>query len=163
MTHKVAFVIGSKSDYKHVEPYLPIAHQLGLHCELRVLSAHRTPTELETFLKQVNEDESFKAVIAGAGMAAHLPGVVASKTLLPVIGVPMPSPDLNSLDSLLSIAQMPGGIPVATMSIGKAGVKNAFVFVAHILAHNDPVIKQKLIAFRKEQSQKVLEDNASVQ
>ena len=127
-----------------------------IESDARVISAHRTPERLTTFLAAA-EDEGIEVIIAGAGAAAHLAGVTAAHTLLPVLGVPLPSSDLNGMDALLATVQMPGGIPVATLSIGKAGAKNAALFAAAILARKDPTVRERLAKFREAQSAAVPE------
>jgi len=145
---QIAILIGSKSDelvIKSCEEYL---NYFGIDYELRVLSAHRNPVECVEYVHKA-ESLGVKVFIAAAGMAAHLPGVIASHTTLPVIGVPLGGSELNGVDALYSIVQMPAGIPVATVAIGKAGAKNAAVLAAEILALQDSNIKNKLIEFRK--------------
>jgi len=144
---KVAIVMGSQSDadvMKTAEDYL---NYFGIEFEVFTLSAHRTPEATASFAKSA-EKNGFFAIIAGAGMAAHLPGVIASYTTLPVIGVPLAGSALNGVDALYSIVQMPRGVPVATMSIGKAGAGNAAIFVAEMLAAQNTEIKNRLIEFR---------------
>ena len=144
----VAILIGSKSDQdimNHCEEYLKY---FGIEYELRILSAHRNPVECVDYIHKA-ELNGVKVFIAAAGMAAHLPGVVASHTTLPVIGVPLSGSELNGVDALYSIVQMPAGIPVATVAIGKAGARNSAVLAAEILAINDKSIKGKLFEFRK--------------
>jgi 5-(carboxyamino)imidazole ribonucleotide mutase len=129
--------------------------QLGIPHESRVISAHRAPDALLEYVTQA-ENRGIRVIIAGAGGAAHLGGVIAAKTLLPVLGVPMQSKALQGLDSLLSIVQMPKGIPVASLAIGDAGSANAALFAAAILALSDPSLKQRLVEFREKQTAKVL-------
>ena len=148
---KVAILMGSESDKEIMsfsEQYLDF---FSIESETFILSAHRTPTETAEFAKTA-EANGFNLIIAGAGMAAHLPGVVASYTTLPVIGVPLAGSALNGVDALYAIVQMPRGIPVATMAIGKAGACNAAIYAAQILALQDENIKEKLIAFREKGS-----------
>ena len=152
----VAIVMGSQSDWETMQPARDILRDLGIGSQCMVVSAHRTPEWMVEFAKSA-VDEGYQVIIAGAGGAAHLPGMVASETNLPVIGVPVQSRALQGLDSLLSIAQMPGGIPVATMSIGKSGAKNAGILAARILALNDPKLAERLDAFVKKQTQDVLD------
>ena len=143
----VAIVVGSASDRtyaEHTERYLDY---FQIPYEFRILSAHRNAEELRAFLKEA-ESAGVEVFIAQAGMAAHLPGVVAAQTLRPVIGVPLPGSALNGVDALLSEVQMPSGIPVATMAIGKAGAINAAVFAAQILAASHSAIAEKLVEFR---------------
>lgn len=138
-----------------MKPAADTLREFGITCEARALSAHRTPEALEAFIAEA-ETRGCKAFIAGAGGAAHLAGVVASKTLLPVLGVPMPSAHLNGLDSLLATVQMPKGIPVATFAIGEAGAVNAALFAIAQLAVSDAALAQKLATYRKTQAAKVL-------
>jgi 5-(carboxyamino)imidazole ribonucleotide mutase len=152
---RVGIVMGSKSDWETMKNAADTLDKLGVGYEKRVLSAHRTPDETAQWVEGA-EKRGLRVIIAGAGGAAHLAGVCAAKTLLPVLGVPMES-KLNGLDSLLSIAQMPGGIPVGTLAIGPAGATNAALLSAQILALNDPELLARLKAFRAEQSRKVLE------
>lgn len=154
MNHKVAIIMGSNSDYetlKHTEDTLS---SFGIPFESHVVSAHRTPDKMYDFAKSAKSN-GFELIIAGAGGAAHLPGMVASLTVLPVIGVPIKSSQLDGLDSLLSINQMPGGVPVATMAIGQAGAINAALTAARILAINDSLLTSKLEEFANEQIAKV--------
>lgn len=153
----VSLVMGSKSDWPIMEHAGHTLDALGIGYEARVLSAHRTPDALFSYLKTA-EESGVEVFIAGAGGAAHLPGVVAAKTLLPVIGTPMPSQSLNGMDSLLSIVQMPAGIPVATMAIGKAGTINAALFAASILSMKYPEFRKAIEQYRKKQAQAILEN-----
>lgn len=139
----VAIVIGSKTDWDTLLPAKEILDQLQVPNEVRILSAHRTPDLLFEYLEKA-EKEGVRILIAGAGGAAHLPGMIAAKTLLPVIGVPVDSTALNGLDALLSIVQMPKGTPVATMAIGKAGAANAALFAVEILAQSRPDLLERL-------------------
>jgi 5-(carboxyamino)imidazole ribonucleotide mutase len=145
---KVAILMGSTSDKEYMSAAEELLDFFGIVYEIHILSAHRTPEATAEFAATA-ETKGFSAIIAGAGMAAHLPGVVASYTLLPVIGVPLPGSALNGVDALYAIVQMPKGVPVATMAIGKAGAGNAAIFAAEILALQDKNIKQKLGLFRK--------------
>ena len=154
----VSILMGSKSDWPLMEQAGLILDTLNISYEARVLSAHRTPDALFDYVKSL-ETRGVEVVIAGAGGAAHLPGVIAAKTLLPVIGVPMPSQALNGMDSLLSIVQMPAGIPVATMAIGKAGAINAGLFAASILSVKNPVIRAAIKNYREKQAQAILENS----
>jgi len=158
---KIAVIMGSKSDLPVVEDALKIIDDFQVPFEVRVLSAHRTPDALHAFVRDFEKDGG-KVFIAVAGAAAHLAGVIASQTLLPVIGVPVPSSALNGLDALLSTVQMPGGIPVATMAVGKAGMKNAVYFALQILAIEDTSIRDALTAYRKEMVAKVMADGETV-
>lgn len=144
---KVAIVMGSTSDAEVMSTAEDILKYFGIEFEILVTSAHRTPEQTSEFAKAA-EQNGFSAIIAGAGMAAHLPGVIAAYTTLPVIGVPLSGSALNGVDALYSIVQMPKGVPVATMAIGKAGAGNAAVFVAEMLAATHSDIKAKLLQFR---------------
>ncbi|HAC41285.1 MAG TPA: 5-(carboxyamino)imidazole ribonucleotide mutase [Rikenellaceae bacterium] len=150
---KVAVIMGSASDWDVMSPCCATLEQFGIPYEKRVLSAHRNPGPLADYIKSLPES-GCQIIIAGAGGAAHLPGVIAAYTTLPVIGVPVKSKALNGLDSLLSIVQMPSGIPVATMAID--GSKNAALYAVSILALQDNHLAQQLQQFRKDQSDKVL-------
>jgi 5-(carboxyamino)imidazole ribonucleotide mutase len=150
----VAIIMGSKSDWDTMRNAVEILDELGVPNEARVLSAHRTPDATTEFARGA-ADRGLRVIIAGAGGAAHLAGVIAAHTWLPVLGVPIQS-KLQGLDSLLSTAQMPGGIPVGTLAIGEAGAKNAGLLAAAILAMSDDTLRQKLEAFRKKQSEAVL-------
>jgi 5-(carboxyamino)imidazole ribonucleotide mutase len=147
----VAIVMGSQSDWPTMQRAAQMLEQLGVAYEARIVSAHRTPERLVTFA-QGAADEGFKVVIAGAGGAAHLPGMVAAMTHLPVLGVPVQSKALSGQDSLLSIVQMPAGIPVGTLAIGEAGAANAGLLAAAILAISDEALAQRLKAFRAKQT-----------
>lgn len=154
----VGIIMGSKSDWDVMRLASETLTQLGIANECRVISAHRAPDALFEYVEQA-EGRGLKVIIAGAGGAAHLPGVIAAKTTLPVLGCPMQSKTLQGLDSLLSIVQMPKGIPVATLAIGEAGAANAGLFAAAILALSDSGIKQRLEDYRKKQTEKVLADS----
>jgi len=151
----VAVIMGSKSDWETMRHAVETLDALGVPNVARVLSAHRTPDATAEFARNA-ADRGVRVIIAGAGAAAHLAGAIAGLTWLPVLGVPIPSSPLQGLDSLLSTAQMPGGIPVGTLAIGDAGAKNAALLAAAILATSDKGIRQKLEAFRKKQSESVL-------
>ena len=151
----VAVLMGSASDWDTMRHCVEALNELGIANEHHVLSAHRTPDATADFARQA-ADRGLKVIVAGAGSAAHLAGVVAGLTRLPVLGVPIPSSALQGLDSLLSTAQMPGGIPVGTLAIGSAGAKNAALLAAAILALSDDKIRKSLEAFRKKQTEKVL-------
>jgi len=151
----VAVLMGSASDWDTMRHCVEALNELGIANEHHVLSAHRTPDATADFARQA-ADRGLKVIVAGAGSAAHLAGVVAGLTQLPVLGVPIPSSALQGLDSLLSTAQMPGGIPVGTLAIGSAGAKNAALLAAAILALSDDKIRKSLEAFRKKQTEKVL-------
>ncbi|MND84077.1 N5-carboxyaminoimidazole ribonucleotide mutase [compost metagenome] len=143
MSAQVAVIMGSKSDWETMSHACAILEELEIPYEKRVVSAHRTPDLMFEFAENAAQ-RGLKVIIAGAGGAAHLPGMVAAKTLLPVIGVPVKSAALNGLDSLLSIVQMPGGIPVATVAIGKAGATNAGLLAAQMLGAFDPAVADRL-------------------
>jgi 5-(carboxyamino)imidazole ribonucleotide mutase len=151
----VGVVMGSDSDWPTMQAAAVILKEFGVPFEARVVSAHRTPDLLFDYAAMAAE-RGLKAIIAGAGGAAHLPGMLASKTTIPVLGVPVQSKALSGQDSLLSIVQMPKGIPVATFAIGEAGAANAALFAVSMLANNDPELAQKLDAFRQAQTEKVL-------
>ncbi len=151
----VGIIMGSKSDWATMEDTALTLKSLNIPFETQIVSAHRTP-ELMTDYAKSAESRGLKLIIAGAGGAAHLPGMIASHTILPVLGVPVSSAALNGLDSLLSIVQMPGGVPVGTMAIGKAGAINAALLAASILALNDASIRKALAEFRKRQTDRVL-------
>lgn len=153
----VGVIMGSKSDWETMRPADEMLTRLGVPHECRIVSAHRTPGLLAEYAASA-EARGLEVIIAGAGGAAHLPGMVAAQTLLPVLGVPVQSHALNGLDSLLSIAQMPGGIPVGTLAIGKAGATNAALLAAAILANARPDLRERLREFREQQTQTVLED-----
>ena len=151
----VGIIMGSKSDWPTMEAAAKVLEEFGIGYEAEVVSAHRTPDKMMKYAASARE-RGLQVIIAGAGGAAHLPGMVAAKTSLPVLGVPVKSRALSGLDSLLSIAQMPAGIPVATFAIGEAGAKNAGIFAASILALEDKVIARKLEKFRSAQTKTVL-------
>ncbi len=155
MTPLVGLIMGSVSDWDTLRQAASLLEQLGIPFEKRVVSAHRTPDLLFGYAETA-ADRGLKCIIAGAGGAAHLPGMVAAKTHLPVLGVPVQSKALKGIDSLLSIVQMPKGIPVATFAIGEAGAANAALFTAALLANEFPDIREKLVAFRKAQTESVL-------
>ena len=156
VTPPVAIIMGSRSDWPTMKKAADALDALGVAYEAKVVSAHRTPQRLVEFSTGA-QAAGYKVIIAGAGGAAHLPGMVASMTILPVLGVPVQSKVLNGLDSLLSIVQMPGGIPVATLAIGEAGARNAGLLAAQILAISDAALAQRLAAFRAEQTDSVVE------
>ncbi|AAZ68156.1 5-(carboxyamino)imidazole ribonucleotide mutase [Ehrlichia canis] len=153
-TVDVAVIMGSQSDFPTMNNSISILKELNITHKVMIISAHRTPDRLYTFAKSA-EDNGFKVIIAGAGGAAHLPGLVASLTHIPVIGVPIKSSNLNGIDSLLSIVQMPKGIPVATMSIGSSGAYNAAIIAASILSLENDIIKDNLKTWRKNLSDSV--------
>ncbi len=151
----VAIIMGSKSDWPTMEIASQTLDDFGVPHETKIVSAHRTPDLLFEFAKGA-EDRGIEVIIAGAGGAAHLPGMCASQTVLPVLGVPVESKALKGLDSLLSIAQMPAGVPVGTLAIGQPGAKNAALLAVSILANSRPELRKKLHAFRSEQTKTVL-------
>ncbi len=157
----VSIVMGSKSDLEVMREAEKVLREFGISCELRVISAHRTPAKAHAFATTAKK-LGRKVIIAGAGKAAHLAGVLASLTTIPVIGVPITTSDLGGLDSLLSTVQMPGGIPVATTAIGKAGAKNAGLLAAAILAMMDPKLDESLQAYRDRMRAEVERDDEAV-
>lgn len=152
---RVGLIMGSQSDWPTMESAARMLEELGVPYETRVVSAHRTPALLTQYASEAAE-RGLRVIIAGAGGAAHLPGMVAAQTPLPVLGVPVQSRTLNGLDSLLSIVQMPGGVPVGTLAIGKAGARNAGIMAAQILGLEDSTIRGHVEAFRQRQTQDVL-------
>ena len=156
---RVAVVMGSKSDLAKVEPAINLLKDFGVKVDVRILSAHRTPVELTNFISEANENGT-EAIIAAAGMAAALPGVVASQTILPVIGLPISGSVLDGMDALYSIVQMPSGIPVATVAIN--GSKNAAYLALQIIALKHNEVKEKLLKDREDNANKVLEANEEV-
>lgn len=151
----VAIIMGSKSDWPTMQAAADILAEFGVAYEAKIVSAHRTPDLLFEFAKSA-EQNGFEVIIAGAGGAAHLPGMCASQTVLPVLGVPVQSKALSGMDSLLSIVQMPAGIPVGTLAIGEAGAKNAALLAISILANSRPDLRKKLQDFRQNQTDAVL-------
>ena len=151
----VGIVMGSRSDWETMQHAAQKLDALGVPYEVKVVSAHRTPDVLFTYAEQAGP-RGLRAIIAGAGGAAHLPGMIAAKTAVPVLGVPVQSKALNGMDSLLSIVQMPAGIPVATFAIGNAGASNAALFAAAMLAPGQPAIGQALEGFRSRQTEDVM-------
>lgn len=151
----VAIIMGSKSDWSTMKAASDVLNDFGVTHETKIVSAHRTPDLLFDFAKSA-ESRGLEVIIAGAGGAAHLPGMCASQTILPVLGVPVESRALKGLDSLLSIAQMPAGIPVGTLAIGEAGAKNAALLAVAILANSRPELRKKLQSFRSTQTTTVL-------
>ena len=156
MNIQAGVIMGSRSDWSTMEHAVNTLEQLGVAHETKVVSAHRTPDLLFDYAGSA-ESRGILVIIAGAGGAAHLPGMVAAKTTLPVLGVPVQSKALNGMDSLLSIAQMPAGIPVGTLAIGRAGAVNAALLAAAIVAHSDPAVRSALQAYRNRQTQAVLD------
>ena len=157
MAHpRVAIIMGSPNDWDVMRGAQDTLERLEIESDARVISAHRTPARLTEFLAGA-EERGLEAIIAGAGGAAHLAGVTAAHTLLPVLGVPIDSSPLQGLDALLATVQMPGGIPVATFSVGKAGAKNAALFAAAIIARKDPTVHKRLVEFREAQAAAVPE------
>jgi len=151
----VGIVMGSRSDWETMQHAAQKLESLGVPFEVKVVSAHRTPDVLFAYAEQAGP-RGLRAIIAGAGGAAHLPGMIAAKTAVPVLGVPVQSKALNGMDSLLSIVQMPAGIPVATFAIGNAGASNAALFAAAMLASDQPAIGQALDTFRSRQTEDVM-------
>ena len=152
---KVAVIMGSKSDYPKLEEGIKLLERFGVEVSVRALSAHRTPKQLVSFLEEIENDTD--VIIGAAGKAAHLPGVIASHTLIPVVGLPIKSSTMDGLDSLLSIIQMPPGIPVATVTID-SGI-NAALMALQIMSIKYPKVKEDLVLYRKEMEEKVLEDD----
>jgi len=154
----VGIIMGSKSDWDTMHHAAEILKRFEVEHEARIVSAHRTPAWMVEYATTA-ESRGIQIIIAGAGGAAHLPGMVAANTTLPVLGVPVESAALKGIDSLLSIVQMPGGIPVGTLAIGKAGARNAALLAVAILANHDPALKEKLKTFREEQAARVRGDS----
>lgn len=152
---QVGIIMGSNSDWNVMQHAAAFLQEFGVAFECKVVSAHRTPDLMFEYAEQARE-RGLKAIIAGAGGAAHLPGMVAAKTTLPVLGVPVPSKYLRGEDSLLSIVQMPKGVPVATFAIGEAGAANAALFAISLIANENPELAQKLAEFRQKQTDTVL-------
>ena len=155
MSALVGVIMGSQSDWEHMRHACEILDELGVAYEKKVVSAHRTPDEMFAYAEGA-EKRGLLVIVAGAGGAAHLPGMVASKTLLPVLGVPIPATQLVGVDALLSIAQMPKGVPVGTLAIGKAGAANAGLLAAMIVAAKHPEVREKLRAWRAARKAEVL-------
>jgi len=151
----VSIIMGSKSDWATMKTAAETLDEFGASYEMKIVSAHRTPDLLFEFAKSA-EERGIEVIIAGAGGAAHLPGMCASQTVVPVLGVPVESKALKGLDSLLSIAQMPAGVPVGTLAIGEAGAKNAALLAVSILANSRPALRKKLHLFRSKQTKSVL-------
>ncbi|HIL43267.1 MAG TPA: 5-(carboxyamino)imidazole ribonucleotide mutase [Gammaproteobacteria bacterium] len=157
MSPLVGVIMGSKSDWPTMKNAVEILEKLGVPHEVKVVSAHRTPDLMFDYASSASE-RGLKVIIAGAGGAAHLPGMVASKTIVPVLGIPIQSRALSGKDSLLSIVQMPAGIPVGTLAIGEAGAKNAGILAAQIVANENELVKQNVSTFRDNQTQEVLDN-----
>ncbi|MDG1955895.1 MAG: 5-(carboxyamino)imidazole ribonucleotide mutase [Candidatus Thioglobus sp.] len=155
MSAIVGVIMGSKSDWPTMKSATDMLDEFGITYEVRVVSAHRTP-DLMFEYAETAQDRGLEVIIAGAGGSAHLPGMVASKTIVPVLGVPIQSKALSGQDSLLSIVQMPGGIPVGTLAIGESGAKNAGILAAQIVGNHNEEVRKKVAQFRSEQTQSVL-------
>lgn len=155
MSPLVGVIMGSKSDWPTMKNATEILEELGVSYEVKVVSAHRTP-DLMFEYAETAEARGLEVIIAGAGGSAHLPGMVASKTIVPVLGVPVQSKALSGQDSLLSIVQMPGGIPVGTLAIGDSGAKNAGILAAQIVGNHDKAVRERVSKFRSDQTQNVL-------
>jgi len=155
-SRKIAVCMGSQSDWKTMKEATAILEQFAVPHEVKIISAHRTPNRLTNFA-EIAHSHGFAVIVAGAGGAAHLPGMLAAHTHLPVLGVPIESTSLKGMDSLLSIVQMPAGVPVGTLAIGTPGAKNAALLAIQILAINDKLITEKMIAWRSRQSADVAE------
>lgn len=155
----VGVIMGSKSDWETMQRASELLQTLGVPHECRIVSAHRTPDWMSAYAKTATQ-RGLEVIIAAAGGAAHLPGMVAAHTTLPVLGVPIKSSTLNGIDSLLSIVQMPAGIPVGTLAIGNAGASNAALLAASILGNKYPEIRERLQAWRQQQTDSVLQDRA---
>ena len=158
----VALMMGSDSDYTRLEPCVATLKKLGIACEARVLSAHRTPKQVVEFVEGA-AGRGVKVLLCAAGGAAHLAGVVAAHSDLPVIGIPMDNPPMGGLDALLATVQMPGGIPVACVAVGGGGPMNAALMAARIMALSDPALAERYVAFREEQTAKVAKKDAALQ
>jgi 5-(carboxyamino)imidazole ribonucleotide mutase len=156
----VGVIMGSRSDWETMRAAVETLQQLGVPCEARVISAHRTPALMVEYAAAA-ESRGLLAIIAGAGGAAHLPGMVAASTIVPVFGVPVESKVLRGVDSLLSIVQMPAGVPVGTLAIGRAGATNAGLLAAAVVAAVRPDVREALRRFRREQTERVIADAAS--
>ena len=155
---KVAVIMGSSSDWETMKECCSILEEFGISFEKKVISAHRMPEQMVAFAKNAEQD-GYSVIIAGAGGSAHLPGMVAALTVLPVLGVPVESKMLKGMDSLLSIVQMPGGIPVGTLAIGTAGAKNAGILAARILALGNPELKSRLSLYAEKLQQNAIDGN----
>ncbi len=159
---KVGLIMGSKSDFDIVNECIKTLKQFDVECDVIVASAHRTPERTAKWTKAAKEN-NYAAIVAFAGAAAHLAGVVAAETNVPVIAVPVSATSLNGMDSLLSMVQMPGGIPVATMAIGKAGAKNAAIFACQLIGYSDAAMFKKLEDYRAQMKETIARDNDEVQ
>jgi len=162
MKPRVLIIMGSDTDLPVMEEAAKVLRRFDIPCIMTVASAHRTPERTLKLIKNA-EKSRIQVIIAGAGMAAHLPGVVASHTIIPVIGVPLDASPLGGMDALLSMVQMPPGIPVATVAVGKAGAKNAGLLAAQIMAGNDPALARKILDYRKEMTTEVEEKAAKIE
>lgn len=160
-TPVVAVIMGSKSDWETMRYAVEVLVEFGVACEAKVVSAHRTPAWMSEFASTA-ESRGIEVIIAGAGGVAHLPGMVAAQTLIPVLGVPIESHVLKGVDSLLSIVQMPAGIPVGTLAIGKAGATNAGLLAVALLANSRPELRERLRKFRLRQTESVLNDKLAL-
>jgi 5-(carboxyamino)imidazole ribonucleotide mutase len=152
----VALIMGSKTDHEFLSPAIELLTELGVSHEAKIVSAHRTPDKMFKFAEEA-EARGIQVIIAAAGGAAHLPGMTASKTVIPVLGVPVPATSLQGMDSLLSIVQMPKGIPVGTLAIGKPGAANAALLAAQIIAIHDKALRDRIRAWRKARTDEVME------
>ena len=161
MSALVGVIMGSKSDWPTMKNATDMLEELGVSYEVKVVSAHRTP-DLMFEYAETAEERGLKVIIAGAGGSAHLPGMVASKTIVPVLGVPVQSKALSGQDSLLSIVQMPSGIPVGTLAIGESGAKNAGILAAQIVGNENEAVRERVSKFRSEQTQNVI-DNSNLE
>jgi len=155
--HKVIIILGSQSDIDYIKPAIDIFNHFGIKYDVRISSAHRTPERTVKLAKSL-KDEGYKIVIAAAGLSAHLPGVISSNTDLPVLGIPLPTGYLKGIDALLSINQMPSGVPVATMSIGENGAINSALLAIRILALGDENLQEKMKKYREEQEEKIIKE-----
>ena len=162
MKPRVLIIMGSDTDLPVMEEAAKVLRRFVIPCIMTVASAHRTPERTLKLIKNA-EKSGIQVIIAGAGMAAHLPGVVASHTIIPVIGVPLDASPLGGMDALLSMVQMPPGIPVATVAVGKAGAKNAGLLAAQIMAGNDPELARKILDYRREMTTEVEEKAAKIE
>ena len=162
MTAQVGILMGSDSDWPKIKAVKAALDEFGVECDVHVMSAHRTPHRVAEYAESARSS-GFQVIIAAAGGAAHLAGVVAAHTTLPVIGLPVPTADLGGLDSLLSTAQMPGDVPVATMAVGMGGPRNAGLFAVQILALSDPTLAEKFASFKQKLQEKIAAKDAKLQ